>query len=210
MKRRLVVAGIAGGVLMVAGGVAYASIPDSSGAIHGCYTKHAGLFTPPVGSLRVIDTAKGQQCTGSETAVSWNQTGPQGPAGAPGANGAAGAAGAQGPAGPKGDAGPAGPAGVSGFQVVTETDVRAAGDYNSHEIDADCPSGTVPFAAGYSSEVSNGAIDGNLSFFNNNRIEGTNTWRLMYRSDYKVLNPGSDPETLSDTITLSVTCAATG
>jgi hypothetical protein len=65
-------------VLATAGGIAYATIPDSDGVIHGCYARNNG-------ALRVIDT--GQACTTKETGLNWNQTGPAGP---------------QGPAGPAG------------------------------------------------------------------------------------------------------------
>jgi hypothetical protein len=85
---------VAVAALVVAlGGVAYATIPDSGGVIHGCYLN-------AVGTLRVIDTGTGQHCnTTFEKTIQWNQTGPQGPAG---------------PAGPKGDTGAAGPAGAPG------------------------------------------------------------------------------------------------
>jgi len=68
------------GTLLVAGGIAYATIPNSSGVIHGCYKDNQG-------TLRVIDTTKAQTCTSSEIALNWSQTGPQG---------------AQGPQGPTG------------------------------------------------------------------------------------------------------------
>ena len=78
-------------------GVAYATIPDSGGVIHGCYLK-------AVGSLRVIDPGAGQHCTKAETPISWNQTGPQGPTG------------------PTGPAGPQGPQGASAPQQVFNSD----------------------------------------------------------------------------------------
>ena len=53
---------------------ATAAIPDANGVIHGCRNTKTGV-------LRVIDTDKGQTCSKDETALSWNQTGPQGPAG---------------------------------------------------------------------------------------------------------------------------------
>jgi hypothetical protein len=56
------------GVVIGLGGVAFATIPDSSGTIHGCYG--------PQGNLRVVDSAAG--CRNSETALSWNQQGPPG------------------------------------------------------------------------------------------------------------------------------------
>lgn len=57
------------------GGIAYATIPDSSGVFTGCVRN---------GTLRVIDFEAGQRCRGPETRVTWNQTGPQGPEGPPG------------------------------------------------------------------------------------------------------------------------------
>jgi Collagen triple helix repeat (20 copies) len=90
--------------LAVAAGVSYASIPDSKGVIHGCYAKNGALF--------VIDSAK--TCAGGQTALNWNQAGPQGPAGPAGPAGPKGDAGAAGPAGPAGAAGPAGPKGDPG------------------------------------------------------------------------------------------------
>lgn len=66
------------GALLLAGGVAYATVPDGNGVIHGCYgTKD--------GSVRVIDPGAGQSCDSKrETALDWNQTGPQGPQGVQG------------------------------------------------------------------------------------------------------------------------------
>jgi Collagen triple helix repeat (20 copies) len=77
-----------------------ASIPDANGVIHGCYNTTNG-------TQRIIDTAV-ESCKPGETAIQWNQTGPQGPQGPQGAQGPQGPRGLQGPAGPKGDTGPAG------------------------------------------------------------------------------------------------------
>ena len=63
------------GIALVAGGIAYAAIPDGSGVIHGCYQKNQG-------TLRVIDTDTTQTCSSSESPLTWSQTGPQGTAGA--------------------------------------------------------------------------------------------------------------------------------
>jgi hypothetical protein len=72
LKRQLtVLAVIAAG--LAAGGIAYASVPDASGVIHGCYQKVNG-------QLRVIDSST-DNCGPSEVALNWNQTGPQGPSG---------------------------------------------------------------------------------------------------------------------------------
>lgn len=80
--------------VIAAGGVAWATIPDSSGAIHACRDTSTG-------ALRVIDPSTGGACsTGKEAELDWNQTGPAGPAGSPGA------------AGPTGPSGPASPSAV--------------------------------------------------------------------------------------------------
>src|SRR5918992_4806707 len=71
-------------LLIAAGGIAFAAIPDSSGVIHGCYGKSNG-------QLRVVNAAG--DCKNNETAINWNQRGPQGPVG------------------PRGHTGPQGPPG---------------------------------------------------------------------------------------------------
>jgi hypothetical protein len=82
---------VAAGVLVSAclGAVAYASIPDVGGAIHGCYKTNGG-------NLRVIDPSAGGACQSSETPLDWSQTGPRGQRGPTGAEGP------QGPQGPEG------------------------------------------------------------------------------------------------------------
>jgi len=87
-------------VVVAAVSVAYASIPDSAGVIHGCYQKNNG-------QLRVIDPAV-SSCTTSETPLQWSQTGPQGPMGS------------QGPEGPQGPPGPEGPSGSTAFGGFSE------------------------------------------------------------------------------------------
>ena len=91
--------------LVALGGIAYATIPDASGVINGCYSKTSG-------ALRVIDKALGQNCSSAENALNWNQTGPTGPTGPTGATGATGAK------GDKGDKGDTGATGVSNAQQV--------------------------------------------------------------------------------------------
>jgi hypothetical protein len=54
------------GVVIGLGGVAFATIPDSSGTIHGCYQKTSG-------NLRVVESPS--VCRSSEVAISWNQEG---------------------------------------------------------------------------------------------------------------------------------------
>src|SRR5207245_2410066 len=76
---------------VVAGGIAWADIPDA-GVIHGCYKTVGGV-------LRVVDADKGGKCTSGETALNWSQPGPTG---------------TKGPSGPTGPTGPKGPTGQAG------------------------------------------------------------------------------------------------
>lgn len=69
--------------------VATGAIPSGDGTIHACYGKSGG-------AVRVID-AFVTNCKSGETALTWNQRGPQG---APGQNGQDGQDGAPGPRGP--------------------------------------------------------------------------------------------------------------
>ncbi len=55
---------------LAAGSIAYATIPDANGVIHGCYMKNTGM-------LRVIDTDAGENCGVGENPLSWKQTGSQ-------------------------------------------------------------------------------------------------------------------------------------
>jgi hypothetical protein len=90
LRSGLVIAVVAGALL--AGGVAYATVPDSGGVIHGCYARTSS-GQAQAGALRVIDTGLGQSCFSNENALSWSQqgpkgaTGPQGPQGLPGTAG---------------------------------------------------------------------------------------------------------------------------
>jgi Collagen triple helix repeat (20 copies) len=113
---------------LLVGGIAYASIPDSGGVIHGCYLSN--------GNLRVIDSPS-TTCKSNETPLDWNAqgaagaTGPQGPVGATGPQGPTGdpgAVGATGPQGPKGDTGTTGPAGTGALWAnVRSTGATLAG-----------------------------------------------------------------------------------
>jgi hypothetical protein len=79
------------------GGIAWGSVPDSSGVIHTCYSQANGTWRP-------IDYPT-QKCKSGETLLDVNQKGVKGDAGA---------VGPAGPAGPAGPMGPAGPAGAAG------------------------------------------------------------------------------------------------
>jgi hypothetical protein len=108
MKRALVALAAAGALLGLAG-IAYATIPDENGVIHGCYQKSGG-------ALRVVDNAV-TNCAKTETSLNWNvkgATGPVGPQGDQGPQGPAGPQGPQGPQGPRGPQGPQGPQGPAG------------------------------------------------------------------------------------------------
>lgn len=105
MKMRVIAIGAAAACMLTAGGwlTAYASIPDSSGVIHGCYNRDNG-------SLRVIDPSVVATCRSGESPVAWSQTGPQG---------------SQGPQGPQG---PSGPAGATHAWSATSASVVAPSD----------------------------------------------------------------------------------
>jgi hypothetical protein len=81
MKMKMVAIGAAAASLLTLGGglAAYASIPDPSGVIHGCYKSD--------GSLSVIDPSRVSTCPRGQAPLNWNQTGPQGPQGSQGPQG---------------------------------------------------------------------------------------------------------------------------
>jgi hypothetical protein len=106
----LVAVGCAVGVA-IAGGVAFATVPDGDGTVHLCYQVD-GQGQIVNGNLRLIDPAStkkdAQACKPNEVPLNIDQAGPQG------ATGPAGATGASGPPGSKGDPGATGPAGATG------------------------------------------------------------------------------------------------
>jgi hypothetical protein len=84
-RRSAIIVAVAAAVLALAGGIAYATIPDSGKVFTACMLKN-------VGTIRLIDpslpaSSPMQHCTPLETQVSWNQQGQPGVAGAPGAQG---------------------------------------------------------------------------------------------------------------------------
>ena len=109
-RARVALAATAGAFLLAGiGAAAYAALQDGKGVIHACVDGK--------GATRIIDVSV-DACKKGETAISWNQTGPQGPAGANGEPGAQGAPGLQGAPGPAGAAGPSGAGGPPGGQGV--------------------------------------------------------------------------------------------
>jgi hypothetical protein len=104
----------------LAGGIAWASIPDAGFVIHTCYSQSAGTWRP-------IDYPT-VRCRSNEVALDLNQKGQKGDTGDTGATGATGPkgdTGAQGPSGPtgpqgdKGDTGATGPQGSKGDTGAT-------------------------------------------------------------------------------------------
>jgi hypothetical protein len=113
MGRRDVIAALAGAAVVVvfAGGVAWAAIPDASGVLNGCYSERDG-------SLRLVDS--GAECKARELAISWSQ---QGPKGDKGDKGDRGDQGGQGDPGLDGTNGTNGQDGINGIGVMSETEL---------------------------------------------------------------------------------------
>lgn len=81
--------------LLVAGGIAYATIPDSNGVIHACYKVDPKGNLDANATLRLIDPSSTKSpdsaaCKNNEQALNWSQTGPQGPQGIQGPQGPSG------------------------------------------------------------------------------------------------------------------------
>ncbi len=111
-RRGLVIAGIVAIVAAAAGGIAYASIPDSAGAYTACMLKATG-------TIRLIDhslpsSSLLSHCTPYESEISWNQVGARGATGPQGDTGARGPTGDLGPQGVRGATGPTGDRGMQG------------------------------------------------------------------------------------------------
>ena len=71
-KRGVLVGVFSAGLLAAVSGIAVATIPDAGTRVfHGCVSTRSG-------SLRLVDPSKGQSCSTSENAVTWDQTGPAG------------------------------------------------------------------------------------------------------------------------------------
>jgi hypothetical protein len=131
---------VGGGTLvLLAGGVAIAAIPDSSGTFLGCVNIASGVVRLLPNSLPVpynncitssVIAANNLPPFMTEVAVTWNQQGPKGDVGLMGAQGPKGDTGLSGAQGPKGDTGaqglqgvvgPPGPLGSGGGTAYTRT-----------------------------------------------------------------------------------------
>lgn len=130
-QRRRRVLAAAAATLAVAGGIAYAAIPDADGTYHGC-VQHAR------GALRVIDPATERCNANTETAITFA------------------AQGAAGPPGPPGPAGPPGPPGADGEDgTFSGTFTSPNGQYSLSVTD----SGIVLASPDSSINLSAGAIE---------------------------------------------------
>jgi hypothetical protein len=102
---------------LVAGGVAWATIPAADGVINACYRTSED---DQKGQVRVVNDPAA--CRNNETRISWNQVGPQGERGLQGERGPQGEQGpqgSQGERGPQGEQGEAGRDGADGVGVTT-------------------------------------------------------------------------------------------
>jgi hypothetical protein len=125
---RRVFAALSAAALMAAFvAIVHATIPDATGVIHSCYALD--------GTLRLVDNPT---CKKNETALAWNQVGPQGPQGLQGPTGP------QGPQGVQGAQGPAGPLGLERVQANTPLDSVA-----TKTAQADCPAGKKVIGGGF-------------------------------------------------------------
>ena len=158
MKHTLVSAAVGAiAATLVAGGVAWATIPAANGVINACYRVSED---DQKGQVRLVHDAG--SCRNNEAPVSWSHTGPQGLQGPQGIQGPKGDRGEQGPQGEQGLQGVQGPKGDPGPMrpPVTFTDHRTVFSYvwgdvedlNSLEgfdVTVTCPSGTTPVSGGY-------------------------------------------------------------
>jgi collagen triple helix repeat protein len=140
-KKALVVGLMVGALLVATAG--FVAAQSSSTVINGCIQKQTGVLRVPT---------SGSCDPKNETAISWNQVGPQGPQGEQGPQGPKGDTGPQGPRGEQGPAGPQGPQGVkgdpgiSGYEVVKRTEeIEFLG--NGY-FAAACPSGKKVIGGG--------------------------------------------------------------
>lgn len=182
-RSRLTALAVLAGLAVAGGG--YAALQGAwvgaDGVVRACVTSK--------GKIRLL--APGDACDAKETAVSWNQVGPQGPkgdtgdtgpqgpkgdTGAPGPKGDKGAQGAQGPQGIPGPQGPAGPSGVSGWERV-ESGPVSVGAFAFESAYAQCPTGKRAIGGGGWFGTSDLRITGSDSSY-----DGTK-WELRVHND---------------------------
>jgi hypothetical protein len=192
-RSRAIGAAAVAGVLAIAGGVAYATIP-TDGVISACYLKSGG-------SLRVIDATTGK-CSSKETSLNWNVAGAQGPAGPDGPAGPAGPAGA---AGSQGPAGADGANGVSGYEVVEKKYADKPLPI-SDIFDAPCPAGKQPLGGGAIVQLNNAngfVALGRAPLYSVPFVSGISDWEAF------IEQPVENGATKA-TITVRAVCAGVG
>lgn len=189
--RRHVLVSSAVGVLVVGGAAvgavtANASVPDSSGVIHGCYHPQSDGHNSALG---VIDTAlPNGSCPSGQNEVDWNQTGPQG---------ATGATGATGPAGATGATGPQGPAGPTPTTYENESSNQTTSGGNVGSVTVSCNTGDQAIAGG--GEINFGLTPPSLAASNlvlmedypHNSSSQVLGWTVTYRN---TASSGTDSE----------------
>ena len=141
-RRLAVVFGIAIAGLVLAGSIAYASIPDSSGVLHGCYSAN-GANAKGGAQLNLVNSDQAT-CTNGQTAVTWSQTGP---------------AGGTGPTGPTGPAGPAGPTDIWDLNHYGNGSLAIGVNNSTFVAVIAPPAGTYYVEASLHGFNSNGAAD---------------------------------------------------
>jgi hypothetical protein len=181
-------------LLIVAGGVAYASIPGQGGVIKACYNK-PGVLGLGQGELRVIDSAA--SCRSTETELSWNQQGQKGDPGPAGPAGPAGPKGDTGPTGPKGDTGatgaqgepgPAGPAGAaSGYEIVRHIEGSASTPL-SGGTSVQCPTGKKVLGGGAFIGDQTGGVSGEAALTSSRPLADTGWAATTARLSSDVVN----------------------
>jgi len=195
MRRLFLVVAAAVAVLITAG-VAYATIPDSGGVIHGCFGKSGG-------DLRVID-ASVTNCQKTESSLTWNiqgVQGPQGPQGAQGPIGPAGPQGIQGPIGPQGLMGPQGPSGTSHAYFVVNGSATLGNTFKKIQEIKNLPAGS--YLVWVSGDVED---NGNDSFATCSLVTGgTVILSNMFDQVFEGLSPrnGESAFSLTGAVTLS-------
>ena len=172
---------------LAAGGIAYATIPDSSGVLHGCYSAN-GANAKGGAQLNLVNSDQAT-CTNGQTAVTWGQTGP---------------AGQTGPTGPTGPQGPGGPTDIWDLNHYGNGSL-SIGVNNSTLVAAIAPPpGTYYAEASLHGFNSNGAAD----IWCELQIPGTKAWA---QGDATEANQNVDLHlqgvgTITNSDTINVTC----
>ena len=178
MSKRIAATVVIAGLLLAAG-VAEATIPDSGGTIHACYKSSNG-------DLRLIDPSAGGSCNSNEKGLNWTQSAPQG------------AQGDQGPPGVQGSTGPQGPAGLTVNPKTAFVSGIAAGDpvIGGFSASLSCPTGMKVLSGSFQWDF---FIDPKPPQIAQSEPFGDDEW---------VFAVGAGPDSKGIPIFLSIECAA--